>query len=165
MFWRIRLLFQGILVQNYNSLWRHIRILVHSSLLRSNLRITTLICRVFSSFGLVHHPRSSRWLVTPLLLMVTNLAIGHLRCLTRLHTLISWYNIMEIHHVMFHVCLCLRLIYNTRIVLGLFRDISVSNTQIPHIFGRTCLKAFDSALQWFAPLLNSGLAIRLHQWR
>ena len=165
MFRRIRLLFQGILIHYYYTLRRHVRVLVHSSLLRADLRITTLVCRIFSRFGLIDQTRRSRWLITSLLLMVTHLAIWHLGYRARLHTLICRHYVLKIHHIMFHVCLRLRLIDNTRIVFSLFWNVSVTYTKITNIFGWTRLETFNRTLKRFTSLLNSGFTIGFHQRR
>ena len=97
--------------------------------------------------------------------MMTDLATGHLRHRDRLHTLIGRHDMLEIHHVMLHVGLSLRLIDYTCIVFRLFWHVGVSYTKITNIFGWTRLETFDGTLYGYAPLLNSGFAIRFHQWR
>ena len=161
----IRLLFQGILINYHHALRRHIWVLVHSSLLWADLRISTLICRILPRLGLINHPRSTGRLINSLLLMVTHLATWHLLNRCGLHDLVVWQNGLEVHHIMFHVCLRRLLIDNTWVQIRLFGHIGVCNTNISHIFGWTRLKSLDCTLQRFAPLLNSWFTIWFHQRR
>lgn len=165
MFRWIRLLFQGILVHYYHALGRHIWVLIHSSLLRADLRISTLVRRILPRFCLIDHSGRARWLVTSLLLVVTDLAIGHLLYRGGLHVLVVWHNGLEVHHIMFHVGLRLRLRDNTGVQIRLLGHVGVADTNIPHIFGWTRLESLNCALQRFASLLNSWFTIGFHQGR
>lgn len=157
----IWLLFRGILIDYNHALRRHIWVLVHSSLLRTDLGISTLVCRIFARFGLINHPWRPGRLVPSLLLMVTDLTTGHL-LYRGLHVLVVWHNGLEVHHIMFHIGLVLRLRDNTRVQIRLFGHVGVRNTNIPHIFGWTRLESLYSTLQRFTSLLNSRFTIRFH---
>lgn len=164
MFWRIRLLFLGILVHYNHAFGRHVGILIHSSLLRANLWVSTLVCRIFSSFcSLVDHTWCPGWLITSRLLMVSNLAARQLSVGRRLNILVWGHYWLKIHHILFHVGLILRLVHHTCIVFSPFGQVGITYTKVTHVLCRTCLKTFNCALQRLASLLNSRFTIGFHQ--